>query len=152
MKARLIMNDFDIDKLLGENLGGRACRDEFRKELLASSAKALVAAAVIRRRMKIAGTFLVICVVAAGAFVCGRFSAIGQTVQSGGGEVYTAKNIAGKITEPAKYLAMNEGDDFWRTKILVSLQARPSLLSKTYESNANLLERYRQYIREKNYQ
>jgi hypothetical protein len=143
------MNNFDIDKLLGENLGGRTCRDEFREELLARSAKALVAAAVMRRRMKIAGTFLVICVVAAGAFVCGRFSAMGQTVQSSGGEIYAVKNIAGKITEPAKYLAMDEGDGFWRTKVLASLQTRPSPPSKTYESNANLLERYRQYISQK---
>ena len=143
------MNDFNIDKLLGENLAAGHCRNEFKEELFTRSAKALVTAAVMRRRIKIAGTFLVICMVAAGAFVCGRFSAMGQTVQSGGGEMYTAKKIVGKITEPAKYLAMDEGDGFWRTKVLASLQARPSPPSKTYESNAKLLEKYRRYIRQK---
>jgi len=138
------MEDFDIDKLLGENLSAEACRNGFKEEILARSTKVLVTAAVMRRRVKMAGTFLVVCVVAAGAFVCGRFSA-GQTLNGIQGRSLSARNTAESFAD----LAAGAEAGFWRTKMLASLQSKENPPSKTYESNANLLEKYRQYISQK---
>lgn len=139
------MEYFDIDKLLGENLEAGHCRNEFKEELFTRSANALVTSALMRRRIKIAGTFLVICMVAAGAFVCGRFSAGRQSLNIIPGQSYAAKNTI----EGFAGFASGAEDGFWKTKMMASLQTRPSHPSKTYESNANLLEKYRQYIRQK---
>jgi hypothetical protein len=137
------MSDFDTEKLLDGNLAGSPCREKFKEELLSQSAKALVRFQRIRNRIRIAGVFLAVCAVAAGAFFCGRFSAGGQGLNSVPGQGYAAKSSA----EGFAGFVTGAEDGFWRDKMLASLQPKAGPPYKGYETNVDLLDRYRQYIR-----
>jgi len=75
------MNDFDIDKLIGEGLRGGAASGAFRERVLRESAGALVRGRALRNRVRVAGLTLGILLIAAGAFVCGQLSAPSQVIQ-----------------------------------------------------------------------
>jgi len=74
------MNDFDIDKLIGEGLRGGAASGAFRERVLRESAGALVRGRALRNRLRAAGLTLGVVLIAAGAFVCGQLSVPRQVI------------------------------------------------------------------------
>lgn len=74
------MNEFDIDKLIGDGLRGGTAGDAFRERVLRESTGALVRGRALRNRVRVAGLTLGILLIAAGAFVCGQLSVPGQVI------------------------------------------------------------------------
>jgi hypothetical protein len=73
------MNEFDIEKLLGESLKKAAASEDLRSRLLQESTAALVRGAVVRRRLRVTGLTLAILLVAAGGFICGQIAGSAQS-------------------------------------------------------------------------
>ena len=67
------MSDFDIDKLISDNLTSGSVSDAFRDRLLRESTGALVSSRRFGKRLRAAGLMLTIMLIAMGAFVCGNF-------------------------------------------------------------------------------
>lgn len=74
------MNEFDIDKLIGDGLRGGTAGDAFRERVLRESAGALIRSRASRNRLRAAGLTLGIVLIAAGAFVCGQLSVPRQVI------------------------------------------------------------------------
>lgn len=75
------MNEFDIDKLIGEGLRGGAASGAFRERVLRESTGALLGGRASRNRLRAAGLTLGILLIAAGAFAFGRLSVPGQVIR-----------------------------------------------------------------------
>lgn len=74
------MNDFDIDKLIGDGLRDGTASDAFRERVLRQSTGALLRGRALRKRLRTGGLTLGILLIAAGAFVCGQLSAPSQVI------------------------------------------------------------------------
>ena len=74
------MNDFDIDKLIGDGLRGGAASGAFRERVLRESTGALVRGRASRNRLRVAGLTLGVVLIAAGAFAFGRLSVSGEVI------------------------------------------------------------------------
>jgi hypothetical protein len=74
------MDDFDIDKLIGNGLRGGTASEGFRERVLRESTGALVRGRALRSRLRVAGLTLGIVLIAVGAFVCGQLSVPGQVI------------------------------------------------------------------------
>lgn len=74
------MNEFDIDKLIGDGLRGGTASEAFRERVLRESAGALIRSRALRKRLRAAGLTLGVVLIAAGAFVCGQLSVPRQVI------------------------------------------------------------------------
>ena len=68
------MNEFDVDKLIGDGLRGETAGDAFRERVLRESTGALVRGRASRNRLRAAGLTLGVLLIATGAFICGQLS------------------------------------------------------------------------------
>ena len=76
----MTMNEFDIDKLIGEGLRGESAGGALRERVLRESTGALVRGRALRRRLRAAGLTLGILLIAAGAFAFGRLSVAREVI------------------------------------------------------------------------
>ncbi len=74
-----IMNEFDIDKLVGQSLKSEAAGEDLRARVLKESTAALMRGRVVRRRLRMGGLTLVVLLVAVGAFICGQIVGAAQS-------------------------------------------------------------------------
>lgn len=71
------MNEFDIEKLIGEGLKPEAAGEDLRARVMKESTAAFVRGRAFRRRLQVGGLTLGVLLVAVGAFVCGQI--VGST-------------------------------------------------------------------------
>jgi hypothetical protein len=69
------MDEFDVDKLIGNSLAGSTTGDGFRQQVLRESTGALKRGVLFRRRLRTTRFALSVLLIAAGAFFLGQFSA-----------------------------------------------------------------------------
>ena len=74
------MNEFDIDKLIGDGLRGGTASNGFRERVLRESTGALMRGRASRNRLRAAGLTLGVVLIAAGAFAFGRLSVSGEVI------------------------------------------------------------------------
>jgi len=68
------MNNQDINKLIEDALSANSASGIFREQVLHDSTAALIRGRVLRRQLRVTGLTLVILLVTATAFICGRLS------------------------------------------------------------------------------
>ncbi|MHC4389010.1 MAG: hypothetical protein ACYSX1_10420 [Planctomycetota bacterium] len=73
------MNEFDIDKLVGQSLKPGAAGEDLRARVLKESTAAFVRGRVLRRRLQVGGLTLGVLLVAVGAFICGQIAGSAQS-------------------------------------------------------------------------
>lgn len=100
------MNDFNFDELIG-GLKKDPADDSFREQLLLKSQSTLVRSRAVRHTIRATGVSLCILLLVVGAFVCGRFTAVGRT------EDVTVANAADNITVSAELVAWLDAGRFF---------------------------------------
>ena len=100
------MNDFDFDELIG-GLKTDSAEDSFREQLLLKSQSTLVRSRAVRHIIRATGVSSCILLLVVGAFVCGRFTAVGRT-----GDV-TVANAPENITVSAELVAWLDAGRFF---------------------------------------
>jgi hypothetical protein len=73
------MNEFDIEKLIGEGLKPEEACEDLRARVLKESTAAFVRGGVLRRRLRVCGLTLGFLLVAVGAFICGQVAGSGRS-------------------------------------------------------------------------
>jgi hypothetical protein len=73
------MNEFDIEKMIGEGTKPEAAGEDLRARVLKESAAAFVRGRVSRRRLRVGGLTLGVLLVAVGAFICGQIAGSAQS-------------------------------------------------------------------------
>jgi hypothetical protein len=147
------MSDFDMDKLFDSSQTGNRKNNAFRQQVLQESTTALLKGRRIRTRLRISGLIMGILLVAAGSFICGQFSVSKQMVSSRiSPEKGVIKTFANPATKEWQNVVNSKEESFWHTKALASVQSNPYKHCKTSGYNINMLEKYRQSIKEKHYE
>jgi hypothetical protein len=100
------MNDLNFDELIG-GLKKDPADDSFREQLLLKSQSTLVRSRAVRHTIRATGVSLCILLLVVGAFVCGRFTAVGRT------EDVTVANAPDNITVSAELVAWLDAGRFF---------------------------------------
>ncbi len=100
------MNDLNFDELIG-GLKKDSADDSFREQLLLKSQSTLVRSRAVRRIIRATGVFSCILLLVVGAFVCGRFTAVGRT------EDVTVADTGDNITVSAELVAWLDAGRFF---------------------------------------
>jgi len=139
------MDEFEVDKFIGNGLAGATAGDEFKQKVLRESTGTLIKGSSLKKRLRASGLLMGMCLIASGSFVCGRFSTSRQRTPL---ELPT-RNLTATNSKELKQTVEVESGRFWRRKVMASLQRKPY---QDYTSNTKIIEllkNYRQTLKEK---